>query len=65
MIKKFKFYTNLGCRCSETSEIVEIDIPDNFTAKQEELMVNAKFNQWVFEKNCDSYWMAINESEGE
>ena len=64
MIKKFKFYTNLGCACSETSEIVEIDIPDNFSIEERDKYIDDKFNQWIPEKNCNSYWEIINESEG-
>ena len=34
MKKEFKFYTNLGCACSETSEIVTINIPDGLSEEE-------------------------------
>ena len=59
MIKKFKFYTNLGCRCSETSEIVEIDIPDGLSQDEENKYIHKFFNEWVLEKNYDAEWIEI------
>ena len=59
MKKEFKFYTNLGCRCSETSEIVEIDIPDGLSEDEENEYIDKIFNEWVLEKNYDAEWIEI------
>ena len=59
MKKEFKFYTNLGCACSETSEIVEIDIPDGLSKEEENEYIDKIFNKWVLEKNYDAEWTEI------
>ena len=59
MKKEFKFYTNLGCRCSETSEIVTIDIPDGLSKEEENEYIDKIFNEWVLAKNYESWWIEI------
>ena len=59
MKKEFKFYTNLGCACSETSEIVAIDIPDELSKEEENKYIDKIFNEWVLEKNYDAEWIEI------
>ena len=58
MKKEFKFYTNLGCACSETKQIVEIDIPDNLTEEQKKELVDEKFKEWLL-KVSDWYWAEL------
>ena len=55
MIKKFKFYTNLGCACSETLEHVTIDIPDGLSKEEEDEYIDKIFNKWVLAKNYDAW----------
>ena len=59
MKKEFKFYTNLGCACSEVLEYVTIDIPDGLSKEEENKYIDKIFNEWVLEKNYDAEWIEI------
>ena len=59
MKKKFEFYVNLGCACSEIREVIEIEIPDRLDQLEESEFVESVYKDWVYEK-IDGYFSEIN-----